>query len=193
MPSEPDWLKYTGFTSMRELALEAMRNDSTLRAARLSQAEKGIQRMRATARLDLAKRVKTRPNYAEPSEDDDDDQCEEEEGDKTDADFVVEDGSNEAMPDADYVPGAESEGGSPKSTSRSEDPEESEDENTHVLQEATQPGLARDIPLPREALPQLQPPVIDTTSTASLWGATTYKIAIRATISRTIIESTAYD
>ncbi|CAG9998152.1 unnamed protein product [Clonostachys byssicola] len=109
MPSEPDWLKYTGFTSMRELALEAMRNDATLRAARLPQTENEIQRTRATARLNPAKRVKERPNYAESSDDDDDDQSEEEQGDKTDADFVVEDGPNEAMPDADYIPEAESE------------------------------------------------------------------------------------
>ncbi|KAK7218878.1 hypothetical protein V2G26_006881 [Clonostachys chloroleuca] len=168
MSSETDLLKSTSIKSMREAALEAGRDDAILGASHLSQAAKDHNRRpkRAIASLTRTLRVTKRHNYAEPSDEDDgllhdaDDESEKEMNERVpalskdgevyekDAGFVVEDGSDEAISDDGYATEAESEGGSSKSMSGSQDLEESENDEMLDIgdQELSVRKLLQDIP-----------------------------------------------
>lgn len=111
-------------------------------------------------------RVTKRHNYAEPSDEDDgllhdaDDESVKEMNERVpalskdgevyekDAGFVVEDGSDEAISDDGYATEAESEGGSSKSMSGSQDLEESENDEMLDIgdQELSVRKLLQDIP-----------------------------------------------
>ncbi|VUC32000.1 unnamed protein product [Clonostachys rosea] len=141
MSSEPDRLKYTGFRSMRELALEAVRNDTILRAIHLKESQEKMKKLKRMANaLAQHKRAPKRPREIDDNPDllyDADDEWEEEthheeleksEDEEHNEMNALKDGSSQVVPGADCVTEAESQRGSSKSTPGSENFRESEDQ-----------------------------------------------------------------